>query len=181
MWLHCAVALLRSPEVGRVLHKDLPVAGHLAAPADDDGVELSVHVLPGSQGLQLPSLLTTGPGSHDPCSRLPGSPVHSRREVRGPSLHDLLETISPCCVSHWLRVLSRRCSQVALTAAKTAAHSWHDWDGWEREKAPGGSLFCCVSISLSISLSITRALSSQLSYITSCMFCAIWEKVTQYS
>ena len=88
-----AQSLSGSPEVSRVLHEDLPVAGHLAAPADDDGVELSVHVLPGSQGLQLPGLLSAGPGSHDPCSRLAGSPVHSRREVRGPGLHDLLETI----------------------------------------------------------------------------------------
>ena len=44
------------------------MTGHLAAPGDDDGVELSVHVLPGGQGLQLPGLLTTGPSSHDPCS-----------------------------------------------------------------------------------------------------------------
>ena len=64
------------------------MTGHLRAPGDDDGVELTVHVLPGGQCLLLPGLLTTPPPSHDPCTPSPQtSPAHSRREGRGRDLH----------------------------------------------------------------------------------------------
>ena len=66
------------------------MARHLRAPRHYHGVELTVHVLPGCQGLLLPGSLTTPTGSHYPCSPSPGSQAHSRRDVRGPVLHVVL-------------------------------------------------------------------------------------------
>ena len=150
------------------------MAGHLAAPADDDGVELAVHVLPGSQGLQLPGLLTAGPGSHDPCSPWsPGSPVHSRREHRGPLLHDLLEAGMLEVVLQSPSVVKMMLAGGAVAAANTAAHSWHDWDCWGQRKLPevllSSVLFCSVA---SITLYHSLALSSTLDYHTSHLACS---------
>ena len=83
---------LSLPEVGRVLHEDLPVTGHLGAPRHDDGVKLAVHVFPGGESLLLPGLVPAGAGPHDSpdCTTTPPPPhVHSRRHTRGQVLHQL--------------------------------------------------------------------------------------------
>ena len=67
------------PEVGRMFHENLPVAGQPVAAGDYHSVELPVHVFPGSEGLLLPGPLPTAAAPHAAAPPRPSNVFHTRR------------------------------------------------------------------------------------------------------